>query len=680
MKFSKDNILRLTNNGLDVFEHYISVPFRVGKNFLNPLYEDTKASCNVYLDRKTGAYKIKDFGNEGYSGDCFDYAGRLFGLDCYNSKEFVEIMRRISDDLGLNMTSSNSTHSYSPKAKNGVAASEVKPRPYTTVRSTFTKTQLSWWRQYGISEAVLKRYNVVSLSCFESTNKDGKPFKFMASDAQPIYAYVQNKHIKLYRPLSKCKHLHAGEMPKNYCFDLEQLPAKGDLLFITGGEKDVMSLAARRFSAICFNSETSNIPPEIIRSLAHRFRHIVLLFDVDKTGMESSQKQQELLKSFDVKRLLLPLSGTKTEKDISDYFKLGMTAEDLRRLFVEYLDSLYEDTLSLLKSCEVNMANPPPQAVNIVSVNGVPLGTQGNLLCITGAEGTGKSNYAAALVAGAVRQGDVSIDTLGLCIAENIKNKAVLFYDTEQSEAQLFKNVSKLMRRAELKALPSFCHVFSLTGLTRTERLNAIVRSMDKYYYLHQGIHMVVIDGIADLILSANGEAESVAVVESLYRLAGIYNTCIVTVLHFIPNGLKLRGHLGSELQRKASAILSVESDKQPGMSVVKALKVREGSPLDVPLMLFSWDKAADMHLYRGEKSAKLIEVRKEKTLAQVAKEVFSEVKELSYTLLTDLLQENVGVKERTAKSYISFMLEKDIIGRSEQDNKLFILKSENKL
>jgi hypothetical protein len=32
-----------------------------------------------------------------------------------------------------------------------------------------------------------------------------------------------------------------------------------------------------------------------------------------------------------------------------------------------------------------------------------------------------------------------------------------------------------------------------------------------------------------------------------------------ICVLHFIPNGMKLRGHLGSEQQRKAAAILSVE-------------------------------------------------------------------------------------------------------------------------
>ena len=44
-------------------------------------------------------------------------------------------------------------------------------------------------------------------------------------------------------------------------------------------------------------------------------------------------------------------------------------------------------------------------------------------------------------------------------------------------------------------------------------------------------------------------------------------------------------------MQRKAATILSIEKDEEPAQSVVKALKVRDGSPLDVPLMLFAWDK-----------------------------------------------------------------------------------------
>ena len=441
----------------------------------------------------------------------------------------------------------------------------------------------------------------------------------MTSVDEPMFGYMGKQHIKVYRPCSQMRFLYAGDFGDNYCFGLEQLPAKGDLLFITGGEKDVMSLAAHGFHAICFNSETAFIPAAVIHRLSFRFKHIILLYDVDSTGLKSSAKREEELKEYGVKRLLLPLAGTKTEKDVSDYFMLGNSHEDLIKLFLDYLETLYSETMSALKSCEVDFNNPPPIAQMIVSVNDVPLGTQGNLLCITGGEGTGKSNYVAALIAGAIRPTGTDVDALGVTLHENGRNKAVLFYDTEQSEVQLYKNISNLLRRCGREAMPEWFKAYCLTGMSRKERLLSIIQSLDKYHYQYGGVHLVVIDGIADLIKCANDEAESIAVVEELYRLAGIYKTCIVTVLHFIPNGLKLRGHLGSELQRKAVAILSIEKDSDPVVSVVKALKVRDGSPLDVPIMQFSWDKEKAMHVYLGEKPKEEKDKRKEGELVAVA-------------------------------------------------------------
>ena len=46
-KIDKEDILRLTDRGLSVFKHYIPVAFRLGKNFLNPFYQDNglRATC-----------------------------------------------------------------------------------------------------------------------------------------------------------------------------------------------------------------------------------------------------------------------------------------------------------------------------------------------------------------------------------------------------------------------------------------------------------------------------------------------------------------------------------------------------------------------------------------------------------------------------------------------------------
>lgn len=681
----KEEILARTSNGLDVFRHYLPVKWRVGRNFLNPLYEDSKASCNVYYDRRSGTYRMKDFGNGDFSGDCFFIVAKIKGLDCKNAADFVEILETIDRELCLGISEDvppetvrerQAAMRVVPVAEgNGTAGTakrdgtderaaepEHKPRPYRTVQQPFTEKELEYWAGYGITEAVLNRYGVQSLKEYRSETKDGKAFGFTSTPIEPMFGYVGKWGVKVYRPKSEVRFVYGGHTGDNYCFGLEELPPKGDTLFLTGGEKDVLTLATHGFHAICFNSETSVIPAKIIRKLVYRFKHIVLLYDVDKIGLESSEKHRQQLTEYGVKRLVLPLTGEKTDKDVSDYFKAGRTRDEFVKLFLKMLDSLYGDTMAVLKSCEIDYDHPPQQAVAIVTAGDVPLGSEENILCITGGEGTGKSNYTAALVAGAIQEKETDADLLGVRVEPNRKGRAVLLYDTEQSEQQLYKNTGRLLRRAGREKMPPYLHVYCLTGMSRSERLTAIMQSMDKYHYLHGGIHLVVIDGVADLIRCANDEGESVALIDEIYRLAGIYRTCIAAVVHFVPNGLKLRGHLGSELQRKSAAILSIEKDENPEISVVKALKVRDGSPLDIPIMQFRWDKQMGMPVYVGEKPRAEKEKRKEKELAEMAREAFTRQEKYGYIELCELIQEMLEVKERTAKGYIRYMREKEIV------------------
>lgn len=532
----KEEVLARTSNGLDVFRHYLPVKWRVGRNFLNPLYADSKASCNVYYDRRSGTYRMKDFGNGDYSGDCFFLVAKLKGLDCRNAADFVEVLHTIDRELCLGLDGDSPTDGtvgtggcrrlrLVPGARGGgageagtdteeaaVSADRPEPKPYRAAEKPFTEGELAYWGASGITVEVLRRYGTVSLAEYRGETREGKAFGFSSTPAEPMFGYRGKWGVKVYRPMSEVRFVYGGHTGDNYCFGLEQLPSKGDLLFLTGGEKDVLTLAAHGFHAICFNSETSVIPAKTVRKLVYRFKHIVLL------------------------------------------------------------------------------------------------------------------------------------------------------YDTEQSEQQLHKNTGRLLRRAGRERMPEYLHVYCLTGMSRSERLTAIVQSMDRYHYLHGGIHLVVIDGVADLIRCANDEAESVALIDEIYRLAGIYRTCIAAVVHFVPNGLKLRGHLGSELQRKSAAILSIEKDENPEVSVVKALKVRDGSPLDIPLMQFRWDKQAGMPVYVGEKPRAEKEKRKEKELAEMAREAFARQEKYGYIELCELIQEMLEVKERTAKGYIRYMREKEII------------------
>ena len=676
----KDEILDYTNRGLEVFCFYMSIDFVLKRNFRNPLYDDHKASCNIYFDAKQQCYRMKDFGNDFYSGDCFGFAAMMLGLDVRT--EFPKVLASIIRDLQLNLSlDDKQTPAPHPirkyknlhnekKENKGMTETDNDKKWYKCYEQVFQTSELSYWLKYGITTKTLQRYNVKSLVRYEALSNQGKMYTLLSSQDEPMFCYMMGDFVKVYRPFSKLRFVYGGEKREDHIFGFEQLPNRGDILFITGGEKDVLSLSAHHFHAICFNSETATIPENVIESLQLRFRHIIILYDTDETGVREAQRQVDQLSQCNVLTLLLPLQGIKSEKDISDFFALGRTEEELRALLADMLSQMYTQTMMMLRSCEIDYDNPPDASKSVVAVNGVPIGTQDNLFCITGGEGTGKSNYIAAILAGTLGTERLDAEqTLGLEVTPNPKGLAVLHYDTEQSEAQLHKNLGNTLRRASLTAVPEFYHSLYLASLSRKDRLKLIRESMDLFHHKHGGIHLVVIDGIADLIRSANDETESIAIVDELYRLAGIYNTCIICVLHFVPNGIKLRGHIGSELQRKAAGILSIEKDENPEFSVVKALKVRDGSPLDVPMTLFSWDKALDMHVYRGEKSKEDKDKRKSNELHAVVRGAFRSATRLSYQQLCDILMRELDIKDRTAKKYIAYMKEQGILIQDSQGN-----------
>ncbi|MCF8284514.1 MAG: bifunctional DNA primase/helicase [Sphingobacteriales bacterium] len=680
MSLNKDSILQATNNGLSIFKHFLGSKFsRVGKSFKSPFYQDSKASCYLYFDKKSSIYKFKDFGDAEYSGDCFFFVSKVFGLTCDDREDFVKILEIIDKELGLFLEDNDQKVNRIVNENRGEVL-QAKALPsihdgFETAKTKlpiqtreFNENEILYWIQYGITKEILDRYNVSAIGRFIGIGKDGSEYALSSTNEQPMFGYNGRRYTKIYRPFSKLRFLYTGEVTESYVFGFDQLPIRGDVLFITGGEKDVLSLVSHGFHAICFNSETAHIPKNLIRGLGYRFKHIILLYDVDDTGKASMDKLTKDLKEYQLKSLHLPLSGEKTEKDISDFFRLKHSADDLMMLFREMLDRLYEDTIAVMKSCEIDFKNPPKEPEPILTINDVTIGSPGNLVCVAGSEGSGKTNFLGGILSGSIKPYGINVDTLGTTIKDNIDQRTVLLYDTEQSEFQLYKNLNYILRRSTLENPPEWFKAFCLVGISRSERLKLILESMDRFFYEFGGIHMVVIDGIADLLGAVNDEESSVRLVEELFRMAAIYNTVIVCVLHLAPSGMKLRGHLGSEVQRKAAGILLIEKDDNNKSSVVKALKVRDGSPLDVPMVQFGWSKTEGRYVYLGEKSKEDSNLRKNNELKEAANEIFRDKANIPNQMLVKALMEQMDVKERTARAYIKFMRENGIIERTPEN------------
>lgn len=86
-------------------------------------------------------------------------------------------------------------------------------------------------------------------------------------------------------------------MTNRHVQGLSELPKEGgDLLIITKSLKDVMCCYEMGFNAIAAASETVFIPEDILRSLRSKWKHIVILYDRDQTGMLKARQYSKQYK------------------------------------------------------------------------------------------------------------------------------------------------------------------------------------------------------------------------------------------------------------------------------------------------------------------------------------------------------------------------------------------------
>ena len=132
-----------------------------------------------------------------------------------------------------------------------------------------------------------------------------------------MYAYKVYDKFKIYRPLASKYTKWRTNLTNRHVQGLAEIPKEGgDLLIITKSLKDVMCLYEMGFSAISPSSETTFIPEDMLKSLRSKWKHIVIMYDRDKTGMKTAR---EYSKKYKLDAIFVHKKFN--SKDISDAVK-----------------------------------------------------------------------------------------------------------------------------------------------------------------------------------------------------------------------------------------------------------------------------------------------------------------------------------------------------------------------
>jgi hypothetical protein len=325
MNFTKEKILEKVTPR-QIMEHFLK-PFhnyptlKPGLNISNPFLPEKQKTPSFNIYERDGQWKFKDFATNDY-GNCWDLTMKLKNV------KFQEALEMIAQEMFIQQTPEI------PKPK------KKAPKPVLLFTRAFSSTELKYWGQYRITTEILAKFKVKAISTYTATSNNGQEYSGNSNAEDPIFAYSYGSAHKLYQPKSeKYRFKYIGEKDRDFIFGLTQLPDDGELVFITSGEKDVLSLSSNGFDAICLNSETASVPQNLVDVLKKRFDYTVVLYDNDETGKKRSK---EISQEHGLINITLPpfQKGSnidKIDKDISDFFKIGRTAEDLNQLVSEQI-------------------------------------------------------------------------------------------------------------------------------------------------------------------------------------------------------------------------------------------------------------------------------------------------------------------------------------------------------
>lgn len=218
--------------------------------------------------------------------------------------------------------------------------------------------------------------------------------------------------------------------------------------------------------------------------------------------------------------------------------------------------------MSMLDELRFSVSKPIREVENMLSFQGKPFASKGNIVVIGGKKKAGKSALVSALL-GASMAGKPE-ECLGFSCLPNSKGYAVIHVDTEQSLADHAKLARRSLRNAALSKEPDWFASYPLIQASRARRKQDLIMLPQVLSQRHGGIHMIVLDGITDIVRNPNDLEESGSTVEMLSNIATSYDCLVVVVIHIdtASESNKLRGHLGSELERKAEAIMTVQQQR----------------------------------------------------------------------------------------------------------------------
>lgn len=286
----------------DIVRHYFNID-TFPALICSPLREDHKPSFGIFTFDGIH-YRYRDFATKD-RGNLWDLLMKYFRCD------WQEMLKTLYEEIPFMSSTISSTteKKYKPKLNSTILSTKVRD---------WKQYDIEYWKSHGISLEWLKYADVYPISHIIITKK-GKSIAYTAD--KYAYVYVENKEynltMKIYQPYNTRGFKWINKHDRSVVSLWTKIPEKGNRLCICASTKDALCLWANTgIPAIAIQGEGYGISDTAIKVLKSRYKHIYIMLDNDKAGLENAVRLSE---QTGFTNIVLPvINGA---KDISDLYK-----------------------------------------------------------------------------------------------------------------------------------------------------------------------------------------------------------------------------------------------------------------------------------------------------------------------------------------------------------------------
>ena len=333
-----------------------------------------------------------------------------------------------------------------------------------------------------------------------------------------------------------------------------------------------------------------------------------------------------------------------------------------------------EKKLSLedIEKYRVRHTDEVPKPDVVLSIGGQIVSTRKNIFGISGKAKVGKSFLMTLINSIVLKKGE-----MGVLESYLPKGKdKILYFDTEQSLYHVSLMLNRVKKIVEERKMDNLL-MYAFDSL----------RTDDRYEYVKflinniEGVGLVIIDGVADLVKSVNDEVMAVDLADTLRRLATERDVAIGYVLHQNPSdNVKMRGHLGTVLMNKSETVIQISTSKEDeSVKLVDTLQTRNKKPENWSFEIIDGQPVIMDEVFeekpKGRIKVKQLTDDERKNILAV---IYSDVRKdlgLGYTVLVEKVREvhgNLGVT--SAKEMVKYCKEMGWIANDGSRSNYFLI------